>query len=158
MSKLEEYKDLIHELAELLDKSTLSEIEVEEDDFRIRVAREISGSANYTVAAAPAAAPAVAAPAAAPAPAAETSAPAAAADHPGAIKAPMVGTAYTSPSPEADPFVKVGDSVKEGDTVMIIEAMKVMNNITATKSGTVKEILVSDSQPVEFDEVLCVIE
>lgn len=70
----------------------------------------------------------------------------------------MVGTAYTSPSPDADVFIKIGDSVKEGDTVMIIEAMKVMNNITASKSGTVKEILVSDSQPVEFDEVLCVIE
>jgi len=158
MSKLEEYKDLIHELAELLDKSTLSEIEVEEDDFRIRVAREITGTANYAVAAAPAvAAPA---PTSAPvaAPTAEAAAPAAAADHPGAIKAPMVGTAYTSPSPDADAFIKVGDSVKEGDTVMIIEAMKVMNNIAAPKSGTVKEILVSDSQPVEFGEVLCVIE
>jgi len=156
MSKLEEYKDLIHELAELLDKSTLSEIEVEEDDFRIRIAREITGAPNYTVAAAPVAA----APASASAPAAPVAAaPApAAADHPGAIKAPMVGTAYTSPSPDADAFIKVGDSIKEGDTVMIIEAMKVMNNITASKSGTVKEILVSDSQPVEFDEVLCVIE
>ena len=155
MSKLEEYKDLIHELAELLDKSTLSEIEVEEDDFRIRIAREITGAPNYTVAAAPVAA----APAPASAPAAPAApAPPAAADHPGAIKAPMVGTAYTSPSPDADVFIKIGDSVKEGDTVMIIEAMKVMNNITASKSGTVKEILVSDSQPVEFDEVLCVIE
>jgi len=157
MSKLEEYKDLIHELAELLDKSTLSEIEVEEDDFRIRVARELSTApVNYSVAA-PTAAPVASAAPAAPV-AASKEATTTAADHPGAVKAPMVGTAYASPSPEADAFIKVGDSVKEGDTVMIIEAMKVMNHITAGTSGTVKEILVSDSQPVEFDEVLCIIE
>jgi len=157
MSKLAEYKDLIHELAELLDKSTLSEIEVEEDDFRIRVAREITAPATYTVPAAPMAAPAAPL-AAAPAMAAAPVAAAPAADHPGAVKAPMVGTAYTSPSPDADVFIRVGDTVSEGETVMIIEAMKVMNHITASKSGTVKEILVSDSQPVEFDEVLCIIE
>ena len=157
MSKLKEYKDLIHELAELLDKSTLSEIEVEEDDFRIRVARELTTNVSYTAPAAPVAAPAVAAetgPAAAPA----AAAPAASADHPGAIKAPMVGTAYASPSPEADPFVKVGDKIKEGDPILIIEAMKVMNQITATKSGTVKEIRFADAQLVEFGEVLCIVE
>lgn len=155
MSKLKEYKELIRELAELLDKSTLSEIEVEEDDFRIRVARELSGSVSYT---APAPAP-VAAPAAAPvaaAPAVETAV--SAGDHPGAVPAPMVGTAYTSPSPGADPFVKVGDTVKEGDTILIIEAMKVMNQIAAPKSGTVKEVFVADAQPVEFGETLCIIE
>ncbi len=157
MSKLKEYKDLIHEMAELLDKSTLSEIEVEEDDFRIRVAREVNTTVSY--AAPPVAAPAVAAPAAAPAapvaaPAAET----ASADHPGAVPSPMVGTAYTAPSPDADAFVKVGDKVKEGDTLLIIEAMKVMNQIASPKSGTVKEILFGDGQPVEFGEVLCIIE
>jgi acetyl-CoA carboxylase biotin carboxyl carrier protein len=159
MSKLKEYKELIRELAELLDKSTLSEIEVEEDDFRIRVAREVAGSVSYAVPAAPVAAP-VAAPAAAPvAAAASAEVPAAsAADHPGAVPAPMVGTAYTSPSPDADVFIKVGDKVNEGDTLIIIEAMKVMNNIAAPKSGTVKEILVTDAQPVEFGEILCIIE
>jgi len=159
MSKLKEYKELIRELAELLDKSTLSEIEVEEDDFRIRVAREVAGSVNYAVPAAPVAAPIAAATAPAATAAAE-SAPTitAAADHPGAITSPMVGTTYTAPSPDADPFIKVGDKVNEGDTLLIIEAMKVMNHIAATKSGTVKEILFSDAQPVEFGEVLCVIE
>ncbi len=157
MSKLKEYKALIHELAELLDKSTVSEIEVEEDDFRIRVARESATTVSY---AAPAAAPApVAAPApsvAAP-PVAEAPAPASA-DHPGAVPSPMVGTAYSSPSPDSDPFVKVGDKIKEGEPLLIIEAMKVMNQIAAPKSGTVKEIFFSDAQPVEFGEVLCIIE
>lgn len=159
MSKLTEYKELIRELAELLDKSTLSEIEVEEDDFRIRVAREVAGSVNYTVPTAPVAAP-VAAPAApAAAPAAEAApAAAASADHPGAVTAPMVGTAYTAPSPDAAAFVKVGDKVNEGDTLLIIEAMKVMNSIAAPKAGTVKEILFTDAQPVEFGEVLLIVE
>ncbi|NVJ99590.1 MAG: acetyl-CoA carboxylase biotin carboxyl carrier protein [Alphaproteobacteria bacterium] len=158
MSKLKEYKELIRELAELLDKSTLSEIEVEEDDFRIRVARELSGSVSYTAPAA-VAAPVAAAPA--PAPAAAPAAPAPAstpADHPGAVPAPMVGTAYTAASPGADPFIKVGDKVNEGDTILIIEAMKVMNQIAAPKSGTVKEIFFADAQPVEFGETLCIIE
>jgi len=155
MSKLKEYKELIRELAELLDKSTLSEIEVEEDDFRIRVAREVAGSVSYTVPSAPVAAPAAAPVAAAPAAEAPV---AAAADHPGAVTAPMVGTAYSSPSPDADAFVKVGDKVNEGDTLLIIEAMKVMNSIAAPKAGTVKEILFSDAQPVEFGEVLLIVE
>lgn len=159
MSKLTEYKDLVRELAELLDKSTLSEIEVEEDDFRIRVAREVPSQLTYqapTLGSAPAAAPApTAAPAtaAAPAPAAtaDTGAPA------NAITAPMVGTIYAAPSPDADTFISVGDSVKEGDTIAIIEAMKVMNQISADRSGTVKEILFQDSQPVEFGQPLVVI-
>ncbi|NVJ70527.1 MAG: acetyl-CoA carboxylase biotin carboxyl carrier protein [Alphaproteobacteria bacterium] len=163
MSKLKDYKELVRELAELLDKSTLSEIEVEEDDFRVRVAREVPASINY---AAPAAAP-MAAPVAAPAPAAPAAAPAASeapaataspADHPGMVPAPMVGTAYTAPSPDADAFIKIGDKVKEGDTLLIIEAMKVMNQIAAPKSGTVKEIFFADAQPVEFGEPLCIIE
>jgi len=157
MSKLNEYKELIRELAELLDKSTLSEIEVEEDDFRIRVAREAAAPLNYAVPA-PMPAPAPVAAPAAPAVSAPVPEAAPTADHPGALKAPMVGTAYTRPAPDAEPFIQVGDVVKEGDTLFIIEAMKVMNNITATKSGKVKDVIVSDSQPVEFGEVLCVIE
>jgi len=158
MSKIKDYKELIRELAELLDKSTLSEIEVEEEDFRIRVAREVPAAVNYT---APAAAMPVAAPApVAAAPAAAPAAPAAAnpADHPGAVTAPMVGTVYTAPSPGADAFIRVGDTVKEGDTLLIIEAMKVMNQIAAPKSGKVKEIFFADAQPVEFGEILCIIE
>lgn len=157
MSKIKDYKELIRELAELLDKSTLSEIEVEEEDFRIRVAREVPAAVNYT---APAAAMPVAAPATVAAPAAAPAAPAAAnpADHPGAVTAPMVGTVYTAPSPGADAFIKVGDTVKEGDTLLIIEAMKVMNQIAAPKSGKVKEIFFSDAQPVEFGEILCIVE
>ena len=159
MSKIKDYKELIRELAELLDKSSLSEIEVAEDDFSIRVAREVPSAVNYAAPAAPApAAPAAPAPAA-PAPAATTSEPAAsAADHPGMVPSPMVGTAYASPSPDASAFINVGDKVKEGDTLLIIEAMKVMNQIASPKSGTVKEILFTDSQPVEFGEPLCIIE
>ncbi|WCL52764.1 acetyl-CoA carboxylase biotin carboxyl carrier protein [Gimibacter soli] len=158
MSKLNDYKELIRELAELLDKSTLSEIEVEEDDFRIRVAREVPQAAmTYSMPAPMAAAP-VAAPAAAPVAAAPVAAAAAAEDHPGAVPSPMVGTVYLSPSPEAAPFVKVGQQVKEGETILIIEAMKVMNQIAAPKSGTVKEILIGDAQPVEFGQPLMIIE
>ena len=157
MSKIKEYKELIRELAELLDKSTLSEIEVAEDDFSIRVARQAPSAVNYT---APAAAPAAPAPAPAAAPAASpAAAPAAsAADHPGMIPSPMVGTAYAASGPDAEAFIKVGDTVNEGDTLLIIEAMKVMNQIASPKSGTVKEILFADSQPVEFGEPLCIIE
>lgn len=159
MSKLTEYKELIRELAELLDKSTLSEIEVEEDDFRIRVARETVREITTTVpaAAAPqmAAAPApVAAAPAASAPAAETGG----SDHPGAVPSPMVGTIYRAASPESAPFVEEGSTVKEGDTIAIIEAMKVMNQIAAPRSGTVTKILFQDSQAVEYGEPLCIIE
>ncbi|WOE74566.1 acetyl-CoA carboxylase biotin carboxyl carrier protein [Alterisphingorhabdus coralli] len=145
---------LVRELAELLGETDLSEIEVEDGDRKIRVARNLTAAPVAAVAAAPApmAAPA---PAAAPAAAAEAAAPAA--DTANAVKAPMVGTAYLAPSPEADPFVQVGDTVKEGDNLLIIEAMKVMNPITADRSGTVKAVLVEDSQPVEFDQPLVVI-
>ncbi|UTW53838.1 acetyl-CoA carboxylase biotin carboxyl carrier protein [Kordiimonas sp. SCSIO 12610] len=161
MSKLNDYKELIRELAELLDKSTLSEIEVEEDDFRIRVGRDVPSTLSYSAPPQAPVAPVAAAPVAAAPATPVAAAPAAAsnaADHPGAVTAPMVGTAYASPSPDAAAFVKVGDKVKEGDTLLIIEAMKVMNQIPSTKSGTVKEILFSDSQPVEYGEVLCIIE
>ena len=142
---------LVRQLAELLNETGLTEIEVEEDDRKIRVARTVQ---SVAVAAAPVAAPA-AAPAVAPAPAA---APAAPADHPGAVKSPMVGTAYLAASPEAAPFVSVGDSVKEGDTLLIIEAMKVMNPITAPRGGKVTQMLVANGQPVEFDQPLIVID
>ncbi|MDX1703122.1 MAG: acetyl-CoA carboxylase biotin carboxyl carrier protein [Altererythrobacter ishigakiensis] len=147
---------LVRELAELLNETGLTEIEVEDDDRKIRVAR---GGGVPSYAAAPVAVPAPAPAAAAPAAAAPTPAAgeAPAEDHGDAIKSPMVGTAYLAPEPEADNFVKVGDSVKEGDTLLIVEAMKVMNPIPADKSGTVKAILVDNGQPVEFDQPLVVI-
>jgi acetyl-CoA carboxylase biotin carboxyl carrier protein len=141
--------DLVRELAALLNDTGLSEIEVEDGERKIRVSRTMSA-----VAAPFAAAPV--APAVAPAPvmAAPDAAPAIAAN---ALKSPMVGTAYTSPEPEAAPFVTVGQQVNAGDTVLIIEAMKVMNPIIATNSGTVQEIYVESGQPVEFDQPLMVI-
>lgn len=147
---------LVRELAELLNETGLTEIEVEDDDRKIRVAR---GGGVPSYAAAPVSVPAQAPAAAAPAAAAPTptAGEAPAEDHGDAIKSPMVGTAYLAPEPEADNFVKVGDSVKEGDTLLIVEAMKVMNPIPADKSGTVKAILVDNGQPVEFDQPLVVI-
>lgn len=142
---------LVRQLAELLNETGLTEIEVEDDDRKIRVARTVQAASVAVAAPAPAAAPA-AAPVAAPV------APTAPADHPGALKSPMVGTVYLAASPEAAPFVSVGDSVKEGDTIVIIEAMKVMNPITATKGGKVTQVLVSNGQPVEYDQPLVVIE
>jgi len=143
---------LVRQLAKLLNDTGLTEIEVEADDRKIRVARTMQG-ASVTMAA-PAAAPvAVAAPAPVAAPV-----DVAPADHPGAVKSPMVGTAYLAASPEAAPFVAVGDTVKEGDTLIIIEAMKVMNPITATRGGKVTQILIANGQPVEFDQPLVVIE
>ncbi|WP_374764583.1 acetyl-CoA carboxylase biotin carboxyl carrier protein [Yunchengibacter salinarum] len=155
MSKMNDYRDLIRELAEMLDKSTLSEIEVEEDEFRIRVARETTAP-GYAAAPAPAAPQA---PAPAPAPAAE-SAPASAApsvDDASIVPAPMVGTVYTAPSPDEPAFIKVGDKVNAGDTICIIEAMKVMNQINTPHGGTVKEIRFVNGEPVEYGEPLCVI-
>ncbi len=143
---------LVRQLAELLNDTGLTEIEVEENDRKIRVARTVQAVA---VSAAPVAAPAPAAAAAAPAAPAPAAAPA---DHPGAVKSPMVGTAYLAPSPEAANFVNVGDTVKEGDTLLIIEAMKVMNPITAPRGGKVTQLLVANGQPVEFDRPLAIIE
>lgn len=139
--------DLVRKLADLLQETGLSEIEFAEGEKRIRVTRPTAPLAAMTVAAAPALA---AAPAAAPA--VKTAA------HPGAVISPMVGTAYMAPEPGASPFVRVGDMVKAGQTVMIIEAMKVMNPIKAPKGGVITEITVSDAQPVEYGEVLMVIE
>ncbi len=149
-------KEMIRELADLLKETELNEIEVETEEFKIRVARGTGGGAMaYAPAALAPAAPAAPAPAAA-----EASAPAPAdlSKHPGAVTSPMVGTVYVSPEPGAPPFVQVGASVSQGDTLLIVEAMKTMNPIPAPKSGTVKEILVQDAQPVEFGEVLIVIE
>jgi acetyl-CoA carboxylase biotin carboxyl carrier protein len=144
---------LIRDLAVLLDETNLTEIELEHGETRIRVAREISFTAPVSVAApAPAAAPTQPAPAAAAAPAADT------ASHPGTISSPMVGTAYLAAEPGAEPFIQVGDKVTEGQTILIIEAMKTMNHIPATKAGTVKQILVEDAQPVEFGEPLIIVE
>jgi len=143
--------DLVRELAEMLNDTGLSEIEVEDGDRKIRVSRTMTAIAA-PVASAPVAA---AAPVAQAAPAHTTeSAPAVAAN---ALKSPMVGTAYLTPEPDAAAFVSVGQQVKAGDTVMIIEAMKVMNPIVAPNSGTVTEIYVESGQPVEFDQPLMVI-
>ena len=149
--------DLIRRLADILKDTDLSEIEVEKQDLRIRVAREtvVQHAAPMTYAAAPAPAPA-APPAAASAPAA-AAAPAATAMDGEAVKSPMVGTVYLQAQPGAAPFARVGDQVSEGQTLLIIEAMKTMNPIPAPKAGVLKALLVADSQPVEFGEPLAVI-
>lgn len=141
--------DMLRQLTELLNEGDLSEIEVQDGERRIVVKRQANLSAAPIAAAAPVAAPApatAAAPAAAPA------------DHPGAVKSPMVGTVYLSGEPGAAPFVSAGTSVNAGDTLVIIEAMKVMNPITASKAGTVRQVLVENAQPVEFDQPLVIIE
>ena len=148
MSKFNIDNDAIRQLAELLDETNLTEIEVAAGDNRIRVARQ-----GTMVAAAPAAAP-VAAPAAAAAPAA----PADAGSHPGAVKSPMVGVVYFAPEPGAAPFISVGSSVSEGQTLMLIEAMKTFNPIRAPKSGKISQIIATDGHPVEYDEPLVIIE
>lgn len=143
--------DLVRELAAMLNDTGLSEIEVEDGERKIRVSRAMTAVA----------APMVAAPAmptaAAPTPAANAEAPSAPAVSANALKSPMVGTAYLTPEPDAPAFVSVGQQVKAGETVMIIEAMKVMNPIVAPNSGTVTEIYVESGQPVEFDQPLMVI-
>jgi acetyl-CoA carboxylase biotin carboxyl carrier protein len=143
--------DLVRQLAAVLDETQLTEVEVQDGERRVRVARKAS-AASAPVAVAPAA-PFVAAPVT-PAPAEAAAAPAIV----NAIKSPMVGTAYLSAEPSAPPFIAVGKQVKAGDTLLIIEAMKVMNPIHATSGGTVKAILVENGQPVEFDQPLVVVE
>jgi acetyl-CoA carboxylase biotin carboxyl carrier protein len=144
---------IIRELALLLDETSLTEIEIEREGLRVRVARNISVTASVPAAYAPA-------PIAAPA-AIAAAAPAAALDlakHPGAVPSPMVGTCYWSPEPGAKPFVEVGMKVSAGQTLLIIEAMKTMNQIPSPHAGTVTQILVEDGQPVEFGEPLMIIE
>jgi acetyl-CoA carboxylase biotin carboxyl carrier protein len=145
---------LVRELAELLTDNELTEIEVQDGERRIRVGRE---PAAIFGTAAPAGVAAGPAPAPAATPSAEP-APAPAEDVSGeTVKSPMVGTAFLSPEPGAKPFVEVGEAVKSGDTLLIVEAMKVMNPITAPSGGVVKKVLVADAQPVEFDQPLVVI-
>jgi acetyl-CoA carboxylase biotin carboxyl carrier protein len=150
MAKTPFDSELVRSLAALLDETHLSEIEYETQGTRIRVARQISFGAPT---AAPVTHAAPAAPAAAPAPA-----PAEPASHPGTLKSPMVGVAYLSPEPGSPPFVNVGDSVTEGQTLLLIEAMKTYNPIRAAKGGKVTAVLVEDGQPVEYGEPLIVIE
>ena len=145
MPKLQVDKALIRELSELLSETNLTEIELSEGNRSVRVSR-----ATVATVAAPAPATAAAPPAAA------TNG-ADPADEAGAVRSPMVGTVYLSPEPNAVPFVKVGDRVSQGQTLLIIEAMKVMNQIPAPKAGTVKKILVDDAQPTEYGDILVVI-
>tara|TARA_R110002124_G_scaffold55259_1_gene156447 strand:- start:457 stop:903 length:447 start_codon:yes stop_codon:yes gene_type:complete len=148
MSKSGVDQDLIRQLAALLKETDLSEIEVETEQVRLRVARQVGG---YVSVSAPAQAPAAAA--------APVAAPVVSdAAHPGALTSPMVGTTYLSAEPGAAPFVTVGSKVSVGQTVLIIEAMKTMNHIPATKAGTVVKILVEDGHPVEFGEPLIIVE
>jgi acetyl-CoA carboxylase biotin carboxyl carrier protein len=141
---------LVKALADILDEAGLAELEYETADLSVRLSR-VSGAAPVAPVAAVAAAPA--APAAAPAADSVD-----AASHPGAVTSPMVGTVYVAPEPDAPSFIEVGGTVKKGQTLLIVEAMKVMNPITAPADGTVKQIFVQNAQPVEFGEVLVVIE
>jgi acetyl-CoA carboxylase biotin carboxyl carrier protein len=140
-------EDVVRSLAKLLDETGLSEIEIEEAGRRIRVARTVA-AATATFAAPPG--PRVQAVAA--------ERPPDPTEHPGVVLSPMVGSAYRSPEPGAKPFVDIGSRVKVGDTLLIIEAMKTLNQIPATRAGTVTQILFEDGQPVEFGESLMIIE
>jgi len=143
-------RDLIYELTALLDETGLTEIEIEQDGKRIRVAR------GTTVAAAPSAAVRVEV---APQAGAEAAVkPIDPSKHPGLVISPMVGTAYAAPEPGAKPFIDIGSKVKAGDTLLIVEAMKTMNQIPAPRAGTVIQVLFEDGQPVEFGEPLVIIE
>jgi acetyl-CoA carboxylase biotin carboxyl carrier protein len=143
-------RELIRELATLLDETNLTEIEIERSGLRVRVARNVSVAAAVPTVTQTAAPASIAA--AAPAAGSDVS------KHPGAVPSPMVGTAYWASEPGAKPFIDVGSRVKVGDTLMIIEAMKTMNQIPSPRAGTVTQILVEDGQPVEFGEPLVIIE
>jgi acetyl-CoA carboxylase biotin carboxyl carrier protein len=153
MAKLNVDTALIERLAELLQRTGLTEIELAEGDSRIRVARKT----QPVIATVPGPAPASAA-AAAPAGSEEAARHAAAEEHPGAVRAPMVGTVYLTPEPGAPPFITVGGEVREGQTLLIIEAMKVMNPIRAARSGRIAKLLVTNGDPVEYGELLLIIE
>jgi len=140
---------VIRELADLLSETGLTEIEIEQGGSRLRVARQVVSSyVTGAAAAAPAAAPAAAAPAEPPKPKGPPA---------GAVPSPMVGTVYSAPEPGKPPFVKVGDKVNEGDTLLIVEAMKTMNPIQSPRAGTITEICVANGEPVEFGQTLVVI-
>jgi acetyl-CoA carboxylase biotin carboxyl carrier protein len=148
-------KDLIRDLAALLKETDLSEIEIEQAGFRVRVARGVPAAAAPPVQVEPkrlAALPSAAEKAREPGSLADP------ARHPGCVPSPMVGTAYRSPAPNANPFVEVGDQVEVGQTILIVEAMKHMNEVAAPRSGRVVDILVEDGQPVEYGEPLMIIE
>jgi acetyl-CoA carboxylase biotin carboxyl carrier protein len=147
---------LVREIAQAVVDTNLTEIEVRRGDLRIRVSRQTAAPvyAHAPAYPAPAAAPAPAAPAAA----APKSEKAALADHPGVVKSPMVGTAYSRPNPNAKPFVEVGSTVKTGDKIFLIEAMKTFNEVIAHKGGVVSQILVEDGQPVEYDQPILIID
>ena len=142
MAKTDIDSNLVRRLANLLKETGLSELEYEVDGMRVRVARQPAAEAAPTPAA----------------PEKPESAPAPPVEHPGAITAPMVGTAYRAPEPDAPPFVEEGDNVEAGQTLLIIEAMKVMNPIPAPRAGVVTKILFENAQPVEFGDVLAILE
>ena len=156
MAKFEMDTDFIRKLAAILEETNLGEIEMADGERRIRVARAaVAAPAQFTMAAP------MAAPAGAPSGGAAAAAALAAGDlgkHPGAVKSPMVGTAYLSPEPEKPVFVQVGDKVTAGQTLLIIEAMKTFNPIKAPKAGVVTQVLIENARPVEFAEVLMIIE
>lgn len=147
---------LVREIANLLSESDLTEIEVQHEDLRIRVVR--AAPTVYATAPAPVAAPAMPAAAPMPAPVAAATSAEDVSKHPGLVTSPMVGTAYLGPEPGAKYFVDVGSVVKEGQTLLIVEAMKTMNAIPAPRAGTVTRILVENAQPVEYGEPLLIIE
>ncbi len=149
-------RDLIRELSELLDETGLSEIEIEQDGKRIRVARNLVGASAVMAAPPPPVAPRGGEPLAQMSDAGPL--PADASKHPGLVTSPMVGTAYGAPEPGAKPFIEIGSKVKVGDTLLIVEAMKTMNQIPAPRAGTVTQILFEDGQPVEFGEPLVIVE
>lgn len=150
MAKMQVDTQLIRDLADLLNETDLSEIEVEDGERKIKLSR---GGNAVQYAPAPVAAPVAVA--AAPAAVEEAADPS---DHPGTVFSPMVGTVYTAPDPNTDAFIKVGDTVSAGQTIFIVEAMKVMNQIHAAKGGVVKAIFVENSQPIEYGEALAIIE
>ncbi len=149
-------EEIVRQLADILNETHLTEIEYETEGCRVRVKREMISQASIPAyGPAPVPTPVPAAPSAQAVTESQT---ASRETHPGAVKAPMVGTVYLSPSPGTPAFVKAGDAVQKGQTLCIIEAMKVMNQIKASKDGVVKEILAQDAHPVEFDQVLFVID
>jgi acetyl-CoA carboxylase biotin carboxyl carrier protein len=159
MSKMKIDKEAIRELAELLEETGLGEIEWQDDTHRVRVVRSMAGAVQAPMYAMEQAQPHMAASSAsAAAGTAEPAGEVAPESHPGAVRSPMVGTVYLQPEPGAASFVSVGDKVSEGQTLLIVEAMKTMNPIPAPHGGTVKRILVNNEEPVEYGQVLAIVE